>query len=318
MKDNTARRQQGALFFSALSVPSILLLPSLHPAAVVGFAVPAMLLWRVAPDGAGLRARRGIGTAALEAGALALSVCCLGVSVRLGAMAYPSASDPRSFGVLLLALAAYTVRNGLQPLLRAAAICFFFHVAIDAAVIAFGIEGISVVYPADCAGAMENYLCLPWMLLPLAAFWMDAPVRGGKALRGWHWAWAAVLIVPSLVCWLNLSPAVAAEDPFPFYTLAKSISVFGVMERFEVLLSASLTTGIFCLMGIFAHICGNILKRWLPKLRHRAVGTVIFFAGALAGAVNMALLRSAVALLAPIFWGVVPLAAQRIGALKKP
>lgn len=315
MGDSTCR-QQGALFFCALSVPAVMLFPSVHPAAVIGFAVLAAALWRAVPADGVSDWHGGRGLAAAEWGTVLLCVVWLAAAVRLTAAAYPSASNRWSMGLILLAAAGYAVRNGIKPLLRASAICFYFNVVICAAVAAFGLKGIGAVYPADRAGRLENNLSLAWMLLPLAAFWLPKETGGGKR-GGWRWAWAVLAVAPCLICWLNLSPAIASEDSFPFYTLAKSISVFGVMERFEVLLSAALTTGIFCLMGILWHICGNILQRRVPRLGAPARSIVIFLFVAAASLLNSLCLHGAIALLSPIFWGFVPLVTQWIVAVKK-
>lgn len=303
--NETLRAQQGALVFCALSVPAVMLLPSLHPAAVVAATALAALLWRL--SGKHVCGRRGVGTALMDVGMLLLSAALLGAAVGLTGMAYPDAGCGHLLGLGLLALAVYAVRGGIEPLLRTAAICFFFNLLLGAVIAVFGLKDISVVYPADAVGDGENYWALAWLLLPLAAAWTDTPAR---PTRAWRWGWALLSVLPCLVCWLNLSGKVAASEPFPFYTLAKSVRVLGVMERFEVLLSAALTTGIFCLMGIFARIFGNILQRWLPRLREGVCSVLAFAVGAAASLLPQLWRMITIAVLAVALLGVAVPAAE--------
>lgn len=301
---NSQGRQLGALVFCGLSVPGIMLFPSLHPAVVVAATAVAIWLWQ----SPGQKNR-----SALAAWGMAVvSVLCLGLVVNWAQAAYPSATNQWAMGLILLAVATYAARKGVRPLLRTAAICFFFLVVIYAVVIVFGLGDISSVKQTGWNGLKEENVNLVWLLLPLAVHWMDA----GKPTRPWRWAWAAICIMPCLVCWLSLSGNVAQAETFSFYTLTKSISLLGVMERFEVILSAALTAGIFCLMGIFGHICGSVLEEQFPKAGEK-VYYVVFAVSALAALVSTAWLRLLIAVLAPIFWGIVPVATQLIGLRKK-
>ena len=301
---NEQGRQLGAFLFCALSVPAMMLLPSLHPALVVAATMAACWLWQMPGQK---------NNAAIVAWGMALTaVLCLGAVVRWAQSAYPSAKNAWTLGLILLAMAAYASRGGLQPLLRTGAICFFFLVALDATVLAFGLGNITTVRLAVWHKPDSSVLHFVWLLLPLAAYQLGTPQPSGR----WRAAWAAICIVPCLVCWLSLSGAVVSGSEFPFYTLTKSISVIGVMERFEVLLSAALTAGIFCLMGIFTHICGDTLEKRVPKAGKSAYA-LTFALGAAASLLPKAWLQAAVAGLAAIFWGIVPIATQSGGSRKK-
>ena len=45
-----------------------------------------------------------------------------------------------------------------------------------------------------------------------------------------------------------LSPELAARSKNAFYDLSRSVSILGVMERIEPLVSAAMTMGVFCLL----------------------------------------------------------------------
>ena len=49
-----------------------------------------------------------------------------------------------------------------------------------------------------------------------------------------------------------LSPELAAARTVPLYDLAQSVSLFGVVERIEPLLSAAMTMGVFALLSALA------------------------------------------------------------------
>ena len=62
-----------------------------------------------------------------------------------------------------------------------------------------------------------------------------------------------------------LSPELAARRTVPLYDLAKSVSIFGVVERIEPLLSAAMTMGAFCLVSAMACACRNLwgqIRSW--------------------------------------------------------
>ena len=63
----------------------------------------------------------------------------------------------------------------------------------------------------------------------------------------------------------NSFAGVAAIPPTPLYLAAQSVSLFGVMEHIEPLLSAAMTMGIFCLMASLtcaAQALADQLRPW--------------------------------------------------------
>ena len=61
---------------------------------------------------------------------------------------------------------------------------------------------------------------------------------------GWRWASALVPAVLSALTAGGLSRPLAARQASAFYTLSRSVSLFGVAERFEALIAACLTLGV--------------------------------------------------------------------------
>lgn len=307
--DKVQRRQLGALVLCALSVPAILLFPSLHPAILVAGALLAAVLWYSLSDSAFSDAGSGTAAGILGAAAAAFFLLCLGFVVKITGMSYPTARSSGAFGWILLALAVYSTRDSLAPLLRIGAICFLFLTVIFLVIGAFGIRDVTELYPANILGDRKNYLDAVWLLCPLALFWSENRLPREKT-GGWRWGAAALCVLPGLLTWLYLSPAVAVKEPFGFYTMTKSIRVFGIMQRFEPILSAALTAGCFCLMGILAHSIGNICKQIIPKLKNKLRLPAVFALSGAASLLDTWILRMLLVILGVLFWVITPLCTQ--------
>ena len=64
--------------------------------------------------------------------------------------------------------------------------------------------------------------------------------------------------VPAFLTAACLSPELARQEPLPFLTLTKSLSVMSVMQRFELLLSVAQLLGLFALLTMLACAAGNM------------------------------------------------------------
>ena len=90
------------------------------------------------------------------------------------------------------------------------------------------------------------------MLLPGAVFFLPSRRRR----KGVFWRGAALAALGAAgLCAVTagvLTPELAAAAPAPLYLLSQSLSLFGVMEHIEPLLSVAMTMGLFALMAILA------------------------------------------------------------------
>ena len=124
---------------------------------------------------------------------------------------------------------------------------------------------------------------------------------------GWGLAAAALCAAGTL------SPRVAGEEAFAVYTMAKSVSVFGVMERLEPVVSAALTAGGFCLLSVLC-LANAKTARALGWKRRTGIGNFLLgCTGYLAGTV---LPEGVQALAAAICWGIVPLVTLWVASVK--
>lgn len=111
----------------------------------------------------------------------------------------------------------------------------------------------------------------------------------------------------------TLSPRVAGEEAFAVYTMAKSVSVFGVMERLEPVVSAALTAGGFCLLSVLC-LANVKTARALGWKKRTGIGNFLLgCTGYLAGTV---LPEGVQAVAAAICWGIVPLLALWVASVK--
>lgn len=311
-------RQLCALTFAAFTVPAVLYLPRAGWLwALVAAGGAALLL------GGLLRLQRGrpLAEAALFAwggmGRVLLTLSLVWTLLLLGAAArglcgaYPEGKNWPLVGLLLLLLASYAAERGVLVVARTGAICFFFLAAIEALVLLFSaVQGHAAWLKPDMSGP-------PWALMtaalsPTCVLYLT---RGGVRRR-WPWLIAGVaLATAAAMCTAaTLSPAVAQTDAFPFYTMTQSISVLGVMERFEPVVSAALTAGGFCMLALLCLSNGAILRALGWRL---PVGPVNFLLGAGAMWLSRGLPDWVTAAGTAIFWGLLPLATLLVGSLKK-
>jgi hypothetical protein len=98
------------------------------------------------------------------------------------------------------------------------------------------------------------------LLFPAAA--LCARPEGDSRLSGDASAALALMAAAaSLAAAGCLSPALAAAEPLPFYALVKSLTVFGVLERFEPLYSAAVLASGFCLVSLLLDAGAALLRR---------------------------------------------------------
>ena len=147
-------------------------------------------------------------------------------------------------------------------------------------------------------------------LSPMAVLY----VRGGaRRTGGWLAAGVGLCAAAALCAAGTLSPRVAGEEAFAVYTMAKSVSVFGVMERLEPVVSAALTAGGFCLLSVLC-LANAKTARAIGWKRRTGIGNFLLgCTGYLAGTV---LPEGVQAVAAAICWGIVPLLALWVASVK--
>lgn len=288
-------RQSGALLFCACSVPAVLLLPKLHPAAVVLTAAVAVGLWMMMQDSSIITENRFLSLAAFL-----LLALLLGRAAQFTGISYPTAEHTLWMDLLLLALAVYASAGGLDRILRVSAICFFFLIIIYTLIAVFSLKNINVIYPTGVVRPEIGYTSLIWVFLPMLLC-----TQKGIKVRQKRGLWAAMLaalwILPTILVWISQSRDFASCEKVPFYAMVKTIRAFSVVERFEPVLSAALTTGNFCLMSALCVLLREQLQKTIAGCGERASTVVIFLISAIVCTLKYPLPDILIVLVAPIF-----------------
>ena len=197
-----------------------------------------------------------------------------------------------------------------QLLLRGGAILFFFLTAVEAVILGFSAVQVRAAWLAPQKGRVP-LAAMTAALSPMAVLY----VRGGaRRTGGWLAAGIGLCAAAALCAAGTLSPRVAGEEAFAVYTMAKSVSVFGVMERLEPVVSAALTAGGFCLLSVLC-LANAKTARAIGWKRRTGIGNFLLgCTGYLAGTV---LPEGVQAVAAAICWGMVPLVTLWVASVKK-
>lgn len=302
-------RQLRALSLCAFTVPAIAILPrggwvSGGLAALVTVAV--ILLGRRGGDLTRCAAHTTLGRGALRL-LLAWNLLALGAGARLLCGVFPDGNV--LVGLLLLLLSAYAASRG--TVVRVGAICFFFLIILYSILFGFALPELKTVWLVPKAPHLR---LVPAAFVPTCALWLYDG-RKTSRLGVWLLGGTAVAVLAGLTAAGSLSPTVAAQEAFPFYEAAKSVRILGAMERLEPLVSAALTAGGFCMLGLICTVNERLLSVLAPRIKSSGAWIDFFCGGALLW--GSALLPAAVfSVGTAIFWGALPVLIQLVVKLK--
>lgn len=221
-----------------------------YPLLSLTAAICLFVCWGVTA----LDVRPGKGTAWLQFLWLALAA---GEMAKWLANCWPTAHGGPLIPLTVLVLAAVAGSRGADRAARAGSILFWFLLGLYALVLFGGARD----------GKGEN-LVPDWTLPPLGvvAIYLLPAVAGFLPRQKAAAAPLALAgigglgILASVITLAVLSPQVAAQEAVPFYTFSKGLSLFGVAERFEALVSAGLTMGFFCLLSFLCAAAGQLAE----------------------------------------------------------
>ena len=192
------------------------------------------------------------------------TVTAMAWSANLADSAFPMVEGFPFLGWTMLALAAWGSWKGPASCARCAGVLCLFLFVLYGAVIAFAAPDMQMEYLKPAGNWMDGLLAIGLTLLPAAVWYLPC----GKSRK--KPAWLVGLLLPVAAAVLAavtagvLSPLLAASLPSPLYTLTQSVSLFGVVERIEPLLSAAMTMGVFCLLSAMACACRALTDRLHP------------------------------------------------------
>jgi len=186
------------------------------------------------------------------------TVVVMGWAAVLADTAFPNVDGFPSLGWALLALTAWGSRKGAAACARCCGILCLLLGGLYAVILGFSLPQVELQRLRPVGTGEDGLWALGVFLLP-AAVWY-APCQKGTLSR---FMWLALPVAAAAVSAITagvLSPELTAELPLPFYTLTQWVSIFGVVERIEPLLSAALTMGVFSLLSALACSCGALTK----------------------------------------------------------
>ena len=326
MRDKLTPRQMRAWSLCALSVPAAMALPGSGWLWVLGGSVLACVLTvclQVMQRRSGLCMReafdRAFGTGGGRVAAAAELLWLLFAASGAAAASQIAFEDDlgpflSAIPLLLAALAGQKGEIGRRACLRGAGF-------MPCGIVCDHYRGI----PASCAGSLvpagRGAGRCSTGTLSVSGTRVSGIYRGKEEMPRNSIGTAAVsALLPAVPAFLTaacLSPELARQEPLPFLTLTKSLSVMSVMQRFELLLSVAQLLGLFALLTMLACAAGKMAA----AVRGKRIGEnesgmfcLLAFGGSFfAYAVPMWVW----AVGAAVFWGLVPILTQVIVNIKK-
>ncbi len=277
--DEFSPRQLCALLLTALSAPLAIVCASVSWVWILAAAVLAGLFYlyivgvsRKLPKGLGyaelLQAAWGRWAgAALAVLYWAWLVLSAARAARMAELAFPQDRAFPLIPLVLLLLAALVAARSTATACRFGGVLFLFVAALQGFTLIFGAAGIELENLAPAGDRMETLRPLAVLLLPVAGLFLRDRLDGqrGHYLR-WYLLAAGLALAAGIVCTGSLGLPLAKATPDAFWLMSRSISVFGVMERFEALISGLLSLGFCCLLTLLLLSARKALCSMVPEL----------------------------------------------------
>lgn len=123
-------------------------------------------------------------------------------------------------------------------------------------------------------------------------------------------------VIASVITVGVMSPSLTSQTNNAFFEMSRSLELFSVARRFEAVISAGMTVGWFASLSLLLSLCGRYVNA-LFGCRER--GSIWIAALVSAGWMlcDLHMPGWILALLAPIFWVLIPLLTQAMGREKK-
>ena len=327
--DEYSRRQLFALTAAALAAPLVTVCASVswHWVLLAAGAAGGVLWFLVsyarrlpARDGYGLllcRAWGGGGRVLLGLTWLWLILCC-SLTANMAVTAFPQDRGFPLIPLTLLLLAALPAAKGVGAACRFGGTLFLAVAALLAGVLVFGAADVQLRNLMPAGGAADAAGPLAVLLLPAAGLFLrDGLARRPASWLRWYLLAAGLAVAVSVVCAGFLGLPLAKASANAFWYMSSSLSILGVMERFEAFISSLLAISFCCMVAFLLSAAQKALRAAVDKLPE--AGAVWLSAGLAAG--GLWLVGALPSWVWPagnlIFWGVLPAATLAIVRAKK-
>lgn len=202
-------------------------------------------------------------------------VLLLGYAARQSVGSFPQDEGMPVVPLALMVIAAVTAAKGRGAVCRFGGILFLFVTALLGITLVFAARDISLAKLAPVGAYEDSILPFTIFLLPASALFLrDGISRRDSNYLPWFLMLLVLALAISLVCIGSLGLELAEKEAHPFWFVSRSISVLGVMERFEAVVSSMLAmsfcTLLACLLALGAKagtalvpLASNALAVWL-------------------------------------------------------
>ena len=182
--------------------------------------------------------------------------------------AWPTGTDFPVVPLTLLALAVFSALHGASVASRVPSVLFWLLAILYSIVLAAGSKNIKAEWLTPSWKLPEEGLLLT-LLLPSAVTLL--PLEKGRAV--YLLFPVTLLFLTGAALWTvgTISPNVANAVSWPFYEASKSLSLLGVVERFESLVSVAMTLGYFSLYSLLLSAAGSVGENLKPGCGKTAV-----------------------------------------------
>lgn len=177
--------------------------------------------------------------------------------LKWSADAWPTGTGFPIVPLTLLALAVCSVQSGLRRGAGVGSILFWLMLLLYGILLISGVRNIKVSYLTPTWNIPGQSLILA-LLLPAVTFLL--PVEKGSAVKWGFVAVGAFALLSALWTIGTLSLPIAQNQDWALYEAGKSMSFFGVAERFEAFISAAATLGYFSLFALLMGAAGGMAE----------------------------------------------------------
>ena len=323
MEGSISGRQAGAWGFCAVSVPAVLTCAGLGWGWVLlGCAIAAgyYVLTQELAGGTVYLPELTVRAFGKAAGRVVLAIggvftlLAAAQTARRAGIAFPDGTAELAGGVIVL-LGTLAGEKGAKQATKVCGVLFLVLAGLYTIIILAAAKNVQLRWMEPWGGARQTLEVVPPLLVLTCLRFL--PGRKAAVKSGWL---GLLAVCPAAFAALTagcLSPRLTQQLTFPFYTVSQSLSVLGVMERLEPIVSAALFMGFFALESLLLEAGREQIERAAPIIAGKrwaraALGIAVFGLSFLTDGIP----AEVWALGAAVCWGIVPLLTQLIVAIK--
>ena len=323
MEGSISGRQAGAWGFCAVSVPAVLTCAGLGWGWVLlgcAIAVGYYVLTQELAGGAVYLPELTVRAFGKAAGRVVLAIggvftlLAAAQTARRAGIAFPDGTAELAGGVIVL-LGTLAGEKGAKQAAKVCGVLFLVLAGLYTIIILAAAKNVQLRWMEPWGGARQTLEVVPPLLVLTCLRFL--PGRKAAVKSGWL---GLLAVCPAAFAALTagcLSPRLTQQLTFPFYTVSQSLSVLGVMERLEPVVSAALLLGFFALESLLLEAGREQIERAAPIIAGKrwarvALGIVVFGLSFVTDGIP----AEAWALGAAVCWGIAPLLTQLIVAIK--